>query len=76
MHYRFEKYTLDEYPNLIPIPGELGDDSYVWWKWRIPFRYAYLFFNDLKHCDPEVVKLYSRHEFLLLVHNHNNLISF
>lgn len=49
-----------------PIPGqhEICDDGNIWWKWRVPFRYAWAIWNSISSCDFEVLELYSRPEYL------------
>lgn len=44
--------------------GDLDEHSYYWWKWRVPFRYVYIFFNDLKFCEPKIVDMFVRRDFI------------
>lgn len=50
------------------IPGEhkIRDDGFIWWQWRIPFRFAWAFFIDIEYCSEEVLELYSRPEYRAL----------
>ncbi|KAI2815000.1 hypothetical protein CBS115989_7999 [Aspergillus niger] len=42
--------------------GKLCEDGYIWWKWRVPFKYSYSFFIAIEHCDFEVLELSCRPE--------------
>lgn len=64
IHFRFAKETLDQYPHLMEARGDLDEHGYYWWKWCVPFRYAYIFFNDLKFCEPEIVDMLVRPDFI------------
>lgn len=50
------------------IPGEhrIRDDGFIWWQWRIPFRFAWAFFIDIGYCSEEVLELYSWREYRAL----------
>lgn len=69
LHHSMKKSLWDEIHAEVPetpIPGqhEICDDGNIWWKWRVPFRYAWETWNSISNCDFEVLELYSRPEYL------------
>lgn len=69
LHHSMKKSLWDEMhqdtpETLIPGQHEVCDDGNIWWKWRVPFRYAWTVWNSISSCDFEVLELYSRPEYL------------
>lgn len=68
LHYGMKKSTWDymhEYEPEAEIfaDGKLCDDGYIWWKWRVPFKYSYSFYMSIECCDFEVMQLFCRPEY-------------
>ena len=70
LHHGMKKSIWDEIHEEVPdthIPGQhqvCEDDGCIWWKWRVPFRFAWSVWNSISSCDLEVLELYSRPEYL------------
>ncbi|OJJ35948.1 hypothetical protein ASPWEDRAFT_51859 [Aspergillus wentii DTO 134E9] len=69
MHYGMKKSSWDELygdiPDMeIPVNGKVCDDGYIWFKWRVPFKYSFVFFITIEHSDEEVQQLFCRPEYL------------
>lgn len=50
----------------IPVPGHarVCEDGCIWWKWRVPFRFGFYFWNSITSCGMEVLELYCRPGYL------------
>ena len=67
LHYGMKKTSWDEMhqyepETTIPGTGTVCEDGYIWWKWRVPFKYTYSFYMTIEHCDVEVMKMFCRPE--------------
>ncbi|GKZ25309.1 hypothetical protein AbraIFM66951_002229 [Aspergillus brasiliensis] len=68
LHYGMKKSLWDYMHEYEPeaevfADGKLCDDGYIWWKWRVPFKYSYSFFIAIECCDFEVMQLFCRPEY-------------
>lgn len=65
LHSSYAKSLWDEVRPGEPIPagGEPFEDGRIWWKWRVPFKHAWTFYNSLES-DPTATMLnqYARPE--------------
>lgn len=66
LHYRMAKSFWDEIHDEVPETPQykICGDGNIWWKWRVPFRYAWTVWNSISSCDLEVLELYSRPDYL------------
>lgn len=70
MYYATKKSYWDEMheqPDVdasIPGHARVCEDGYIWWKWRVPFRFGFYFWNSITSCGMEALELYCRPEYL------------
>ncbi|KAE8168599.1 hypothetical protein BDV40DRAFT_251139 [Aspergillus tamarii] len=60
LHYTYDKSSWG--PNPIPGPAEVFDDV-IWWKWRVPFKSAWTFWNAVGSIGADAIEIYSRPEY-------------
>lgn len=63
MHYAYEKLTWDISGEFIPGNGQVCEDENIWWKWMVPSKYAWVFWNSLNNVDVGL-ELCSRPEYV------------
>lgn len=68
LYWGMKKHHWDDYCKFQPGKpitgnGNLCEDGYIWWKWRVPFKHAFELFLKAEHCDTEVVELFCRPEY-------------
>ncbi|KAB8228978.1 uncharacterized protein BDW43DRAFT_199717 [Aspergillus alliaceus] len=61
LHYSYERSSWG--PNPIPGPAEVSGDT-IWWKWRVPFRSAWTFWNTISSVGEDAIEIYSRPEYI------------
>ncbi|KOC15879.1 hypothetical protein AFLA70_362g001420 [Aspergillus flavus AF70] len=60
LHYTYDKSSWG--PGPIPGPAEVMDDV-IWWKWRVPFKSAWTFWNAIGSAGADAIEIYSRPEY-------------
>jgi hypothetical protein len=62
LHYAYEKSSWGS--GSIPGPAEFSDDNKtIWWKWRVPFKSAWTFWNAVGSIGADAIEIYSRAEY-------------
>ncbi|OGM41684.1 hypothetical protein ABOM_009984 [Aspergillus bombycis] len=61
MHYTYDKSSWG--PSPIPGPAEVSGDT-IWWKWRVPFKSAWTFWNAVGSIGADAIEIYSRPEYI------------